>query len=625
MSARLHDKNASGLVQTLATFLSNLEPAFKAAPFGAWARDRSGRVILQNPWIVTWFGDQAGKNPEESGATREDIAAWKTANQRALAGHTVRAELTYRIHGKPRQFLNIVTPLRINRRIEAILGFLIDVTELHKNIDALRASEHRSRLMTEAIPMMAWHCAPNGALIEANARWYTYTGQTPAQARGNGWMKALHPDDVKRVAKKAKDDVTEGEIYQTEYRIRRLSDGKYYWHLARALPARDNAGRIIAWFGAAADIHAQKSLEEALACRIQEHTAALRESEARLKRILDGSNDGYWEWDVAANIVFMSKRLSKMLGVAHRNGFTTRQVMRSTIHPEDELRTVATVERVIRAGADTDHYELEQRHIHHNGRVVWVHVRATVNARDAAGRALRVSGLVTDITERKRLENQVLKAQEREQERIAHDLHDGLAQVLAAVSYRSDSLAESLAVQKSPEARQAAAIAQHLREAVQQTRHLATSLHPVHAEPDGLRYALENLESFVKDCFKIDCRFSCPTPVRVNDQHVATHLYRIAQEAIQNATKHGRTSCIWIALRQNSHSLSLSVRDNGVGFPARVPKRNCLGLGSMQYRARHIGGTLSIRSLKGRGVTVTCRVPLTAGSRDPAGGAPVTS
>jgi PAS domain S-box-containing protein len=616
MSVRLHDKNSSGSAQTPATYLSTLEPAFKAAPFGVWARDRSGRVIIQNPLIVKWCGDQTGKHPEESGATREDIAAWKTANQRALAGHTVRAEMTFRIHGKPRSFLNIVAPLRINRRIEAIIGFLIDVTELHTTIDALRASEHRFRLMTEAIPMMAWHCAPNGALIETNARWYTYTGQTPAQARGNGWMKALHPDDVKRVAKKVKDDVTGGEIYQTEYRIRRFSDGKYCWHLARALPARDNSGRITAWFGAAADIHEQKSLEEGLACRIQEHTAALRESEARLQRILDGSNDGYWEWDVAANEVFISKRLSKMLGVKYRTGFTTRQAMRSTIHPEDELRTGETVERVIKAGADTDHYELEQRHIHPNGRIVWVHVRATVNVRDAAGQALRVSGLVTDITERKRLESQVLKAQEREQERIAHDLHDGLAQVLAAVSYRSDSLAEALAVQKSPEARQAAAIAKHLRDAVQQTRHLATSLHPVHPEPDGLRYALENLESFVRDCFKIDCRFHCPTPVPVNDPHVATHLFRIAQEAVQNATKHGRTSCIWIALRQTNHSLSLSVRDNGVGFSARAPKRNGLGLGSMQYRARHIGGTLSIRSLKGRGVTVTCRVPLAGASRD---------
>jgi signal transduction histidine kinase len=166
-----------------------------------------------------------------------------------------------------------------------------------------------------------------------------------------------------------------------------------------------------------------------------------------------------------------------------------------------------------------------------------------------------------------------------------------------------------LAEQKSPEARQATAIAEHLRDAVRQTRHLATSLHPVHAEPDGLRSALENLSSLVKDCFKIDCRFSYPKPVRVKDPHVATHLYRIAQEAVQNATKHGRTSCIWIELRQCSRFLLLSVRDNGVGFSAHALKRNGIGLGSMQYRARHIGGTLTIRSQKGCGVTVTCRVP----------------
>ncbi len=587
--------------------LSTLETAFKAAPFGVWVRDRSGRVILQNPMIASWCGDQAGKRPEDSGAATEDIAEWKKVNRRALAGQPVQSEVVFQIRGKPRAFINIVSPLRIKRRIVAILGFLIDVTARDEALRALRKSEERCRLMTEAIPMMAWQCSADGALIEANTRWYTFTGQTVAQARGNGWMKALHPDDVKRVAKKCTDDVMGGEIYQTEYRIRRVSDGKYYWHVARALPVRDAAGQITGWFGAAAEIQDQKAQEECLERRLQEGTVALRESEARLQRILDGGNDGYWEWRVDTNEVFISKRLSEMLGVEYRGGYTTRADMRSTVHPDDRQRTAATVERCIRKGAQSDHYELEQRHMQPDGRTVWVQVRATVNARNRAGRAVRVSGLVTDITERKRLESQVLQGEERERGRIGNDLHDGLAQVFAAVSYRADGLAEALAVEKHPEAGQAVKIAEYLRSAVQQIRHLSTTLHPVGAEPEGLGCALANLGAFVKDCFKIDCRVLCPTPVRVHDPDVATHLYRIAQEAVQNATKHARCTCIWITLRQRSNCLTLSVSDNGVGLPAQA-KQNGIGLGSMQYRARQIGGTLTIRPRNGGGVAVTCQV-----------------
>lgn len=470
-------------------------------------------------------------------------------------------------------------------------------------------NEQGFRLMSRIIPLLSWHCAADGSVLEVNTRWCAYTGQTQAQARGHGWMRALHPDDVKRVARKVKDDVMGGEIYQTEYRIRRKSDGKYYWHLARALPVRDEQGRIIAWFGAATDIQAQKELEEQLEKRIEERTSALREGAARLQRILDGSNDGYWEWDIPANRVFISKRLSTMFGLKRRGGITTREDMRSTVHPEDRPRMVAIVERVIRPGADTDHYELEHRHIQPNGHIVWVHVRASVHERSANGRALRVSGVVTDITERKRLERALLQVEESEKERIGKDLHDGLAQVLAAVSYRADGLAESLAFQNSPESNEAAKIAKYLRDAVSQTRDLATALHPVHALPGGLGAALGSLASFVRGCFKIECRFVCPAPVRVRDPQVATHLYRIAQEAVQNATKHGNSTRIWITLRQDRHALSLSVRDNGGGFDVKASKGNSIGFHSMQSRASLIGGKLVIRSRKGHGVTVTCRVP----------------
>lgn len=132
--------------------------------------------------------------------------------------------------------------------------------------------------------------------------------------------------------------------------------------------------------------------------------SALPESEARLRRILDGSTDGYWEWDVAGDRVFLSDRAQRILGLELDCRPATRKDVRRRMHPEDVARVTAKVERVIRSRAGTDRYDMEHRQCLPDGEIVWVHTRARVTARDAGGRALKVSGLMTDITERKQAE-----------------------------------------------------------------------------------------------------------------------------------------------------------------------------------------------------------------------------
>jgi len=123
-------------------------------------------------------------------------------------------------------------------------------------------SEERYRLLTEAVPQMLWRADANRQTIENNIRWYEYTGQSPEEAQGLGWMTALHPDDVAQVTERVREALAAGEPYQAEYRVRRAADGAYRWHLSRALPMKDEDGKITGWFGSVTDVDDQKRAEQ---------------------------------------------------------------------------------------------------------------------------------------------------------------------------------------------------------------------------------------------------------------------------------------------------------------------------------------------------------------------------
>jgi signal transduction histidine kinase len=145
-----------------------------------------------------------------------------------------------------------------------------------------------------------------------------------------------------------------------------------------------------------------------------------------------------------------------------------------------------------------------------------------------------------------------------------------------------------------------------LRETVTQARLLAHRLAPVRLEGEGLMRALGELAAGTRRLPGVDCRFVCAPPVRLDDATVATHLYRIAQEAVNNALKHGRARQIDIALNVASHGVELIVKNNGRPLPAAPPRAGGMGLEVMRYRAETIGATLTITSGPRRGVQVTC-------------------
>ena len=163
--------------------------------------------------------------------------------------------------------------------IIGVIGFAVDITERRRAEEAIRESEKRYRLLVESVPHLAWRISPDGMEMECNRLCHEYSGLTPAQVRAHGWLAAVHPDDLFRVAESALHAANSGEPYELEYRLRRASDGSYRWHLARAVPLLDEDGQISCWIGSATDIEdlkrAQEMLRHGQEEQLQRHRAEL--------------------------------------------------------------------------------------------------------------------------------------------------------------------------------------------------------------------------------------------------------------------------------------------------------------------------------------------------------------
>jgi signal transduction histidine kinase len=213
------------------------------------------------------------------------------------------------------------------------------------------------------------------------------------------------------------------------------------------------------------------------------------------------------------------------------------------------------------------------------------------------------------LRERERLERQILEISGQERERIGQDLHDGLCQHLSGIKFKISLLEQKLQAQGRPEAEDARGMEELLNGAIQEARNVARGLHSLALEGRSLRSALEELAGSIRNLHGVACVCRFRHPVRVRDQVVATHLYRIAQEALNNAVRHGHATRIAIRLAGGRDGLTLTIRDNGCGFPSRPKRRTGLGLNLMSYRARAVGASLEVRPGRSAGTVVTCRLP----------------
>lgn len=233
------------------------------------------------------------------------------------------------------------------------------------------------------------------------------------------------------------------------------------------------------------------------------------------------------------------------------------------------------------------------------------------------GRLVHTRWFVRDISRRRQLEREVLESADREQRYFAHELHDGLGQQLGGVAYLSSVLRERLAERAAPEAVAAGRIFELVRKAIEDTRRMARGLSPVRETHEGLVEALRELATQTSEVRGLPCRLVCRGPVPVPDVALANHLFRIAQEAVNNTLKHARASAIRIVLRRTKERIHLVVTDDGQGIKRLAPDREGLGLRIMRYRASLMRGTFEVTPHLPRGTRVSCVVRYSASHPKP--------
>jgi len=216
--------------------------------------------------------------------------------------------------------------------------------------------------------------------------------------------------------------------------------------------------------------------------------------------------------------------------------------------------------------------------------------------------------MARDITRRKIAERHVLAISERERAAFGRDLHDSLCQSLMGAACLAEALRNRVKKGGAPTAAEAQEIARVIRQCIDEARNMSRGLWPVIMEKSGLVAALHELTAEVAWHAKIECLLECDDALVIGDPAVAVHLYRITQEAVSNAIKHGKARSVLIQLAARKGRMTLRIRDNGRGLPAN-PKTSGMGLHTMRYRASVIGGSLEVRRDKPRGTVVTCSLP----------------
>jgi signal transduction histidine kinase len=221
----------------------------------------------------------------------------------------------------------------------------------------------------------------------------------------------------------------------------------------------------------------------------------------------------------------------------------------------------------------------------------------------------RTQALREEMVERQRLEEEILKVSERERRSIGHGLHDSLCQHLTGTALAGQVLRERLATKSLPEAADAEKIVGLVEQSITLARDLARGLYPVDVEAEGLMDAFQDLAANVTKGARTQCVFERGAPVLIHDNTAATHLYRIAQEAVRNAVQHGKPKRIGLTLVESGGRVTLTVEDDGIGLPETAAKSGGLGIRIMAHRAAMIGGAFAIEPGPTGGTIVTCSIP----------------
>jgi PAS domain S-box-containing protein len=537
--------------------------------------------------------------------------------ERVLRGELVEFEdkVHYVLTGKSRWVHVVYVPERDQRRqVIGWIASIMDVTDLRHADEKLLESEERLAGMINSAMDAIISVNEKQQVVLFNAAAEKVFGCPAAKAIGRPLgrflPKHVHKTHAQLIQQFDQTGMTarrmgaaknisalraDGTEFPIEASISQTAtrEGKLFTIILRDVTERREAERVV------------RNMNLALESRVIERTRQLTAVNQRLQAIMDraqigiivfNSNGAIALANPAAQEIFgyaagemTGLKISRLLPLPARPG-RTRALFRSS--PQDPAKFTTGLREVQGQRKDRTSIDLD--------------VSLTESIQNGQWQCV---AMMNDITERKRLERELIEAGEHERQRLGHELHDSLGQQLHGISYLFSLLRAELKKELPARAREAGRLSRHLNHALELSRGLARGLQPVSPVPEGLMLTLKEMARRTREMFRVDCRFVCRAPVLIHRHNVASHLYRIAQEAVNNAIKHGAATRISVQLAATPLRITLVIRNNGRTFKRSSHKKPGLGLHIMRHRTDAMHGSFQLYPLRSGGMEVICTVP----------------